>query len=58
MTVKQFRLARAFDKDKTLGEIVKAVRVRGKRLHPALARSLSSLYGYAGDEKWYPTFPG
>jgi hypothetical protein len=43
--------ARAFDEKKTLGEIIKALQVRGKPLHPALARSLSSLYGYAGDEK-------
>jgi hypothetical protein len=43
--------ARAFDEKKTLGEIVKAVRVQGNPLHPALVKSLASLYGYAGDEK-------
>lgn len=43
--------ARAFDRKKTLGEITKGIKVRGEPLHPALAKSLSSLYGYAGDEK-------
>jgi hypothetical protein len=43
--------ARAFDDKKTLGEIVKVLRARGRPMHPALAKALSGLYGYAGDEK-------
>jgi len=43
--------ARAFDEKKTLGEIVKGLKSAGKPIHPALAKALSSLYGYASDEK-------
>jgi hypothetical protein len=43
--------ARAFDDKKTLGQIVKSLEVRSKPLHPALVKSISGLYGFAGDEK-------
>jgi hypothetical protein len=43
--------ARAFDDKKTLGEIVNGLKSSSKPIHPALAQSLSSLYGFASDEK-------
>ena len=43
-------VARTFGEAKSLGDALKSIQSAGKPIHPALARSLSALYGYTSDQ--------